>query len=146
MVWRRGLCPAAWGGGGPSLGVARSWGGWGSLSSRARRKSAPGGFTFPAGAGPPGPRGPPVTPRGRFRSLEELRHMVVASTSTGAQVHLSDVAKVEDGYKELRTRNRLNAIDSVTFEVQKQGGSNTVAIADHVYKVLADMKGTLQGD
>ncbi|HYV48927.1 MAG TPA: efflux RND transporter permease subunit [Myxococcaceae bacterium] len=83
---------------------------------------------------------------GRFRSLDDMRSMVVASLANGSQVHLSDVARVEDGFVDARTRVRLNGVDSVTFEIQKQGGSNTVAIADHVYKVLDTLKATLPSD
>jgi multidrug efflux pump subunit AcrB len=71
---------------------------------------------------------------------------VVASLASGSQVHLSDVARVEDGFVDARTRVRLNGTDSVTFEIQKQGGSNTVAIADRVYKVLDGLKETLPKD
>jgi HAE1 family hydrophobic/amphiphilic exporter-1 len=53
---------------------------------------------------------------------------------------------VEDGYKDARIRNRLNGVDSVTFEVQKQGGANTVAISDKVYAVLKGLEQTLPSD
>lgn len=83
---------------------------------------------------------------GRFRGLDDMRSMVVASLANGSQVHLSDVARVEDGFVDARTRVRLNGVDSVTFEIQKQGGSNTVAIADRVYGVLDTLKATLPPD
>lgn len=83
---------------------------------------------------------------GRFRSLEEMGNLVVASLPNGSQVHLSDVARVEDGYKEQRTRTRWDGEDTVTFQVQKQGGSNTVAIADAVYRATDDLKKTLPAD
>ncbi len=84
--------------------------------------------------------------RGRFRSLEELAGMVVASLPNGSQIRLSEVARIEDGYKEQRTRTRLNGEEGVVFEVQKQGGGNTVAIADAVYKVVDELRAVLPPD
>jgi HAE1 family hydrophobic/amphiphilic exporter-1 len=83
---------------------------------------------------------------GRFRSIEELSGAVVASLPNGSQVKLSDVAHVEDGYKEVRIRPLLDGTQSVTFEVQKQSGSNTVAVCDGVIKRLEDMKRGLPPD
>ncbi|HVE85306.1 MAG TPA: efflux RND transporter permease subunit, partial [Myxococcales bacterium] len=104
------------------------------------------GFDLPGGRVTTGAAELNVKTLGRFRSLDDLRGMVVASLASGSQVHLSDVARVEDGFVDARTRVRLNGVDSVTFEIQKQGGSNTVAIADSIYKVLDNIKGTLPRD
>ena len=83
---------------------------------------------------------------GRYRSLDELRRMVVATLPSGAQVHLDEVARVEDGNKEARVRTRLDGQDAVALEIQKQGGTNTVAIADQVYRVMGDLARTLPPD
>ena len=47
-------------------------------------------------------------------------------------MRLRDVASVEDGWEEMRTRIRSNGDEAVSFEVVKQSGRNTVAIADAV--------------
>jgi hydrophobe/amphiphile efflux-1 (HAE1) family protein len=83
---------------------------------------------------------------GRFRSIEELSGAVVASLPNGSQVKLSDVARVEDGTKEVRVRPLLDGTQSVTFEIQKQSGSNTVAVCDEVFKRLASLKRELPAD
>ncbi|HEY3451820.1 MAG TPA: efflux RND transporter permease subunit, partial [Myxococcales bacterium] len=83
---------------------------------------------------------------GRFRSLDELSHVVVASLANGSQVRLSDVARIEDGYKEVRQKPLLDGQEAVTFEVQKQSGTNTVAIADAVFGRLAQIKPQLPSD
>ena len=72
--------------------------------------------------------------------------MVVATSPTGAQLRLSDVARVEDGYKESRVRTRLDGQDAVVLEIQKQGGSNTVRIADAVHQVIARTQEVLPPD
>ena len=60
-------------------------------------------FDLPGGRVTTGTSELMVKTQGRFRSLEELAGLVVASLPNGAQVHLSEVARVEDGYKEQRT-------------------------------------------
>ncbi len=83
---------------------------------------------------------------GRFRSIEELSGAIVASLPNGSQVKLSDVARVEDGYKEVRLRPLLDGTQSVTFDIQKQSGSNTVAVCDGVFAKLQEMKRALPPD
>ncbi len=82
----------------------------------------------------------PVKTVARYDSLPMLRRLVVASHPNGSQVVLSDIASVNDSYKTERVISKLNGVDAVTFEVQKQAGGNTVAIADSVYKVLDSLK------
>jgi hydrophobic/amphiphilic exporter-1 (mainly G- bacteria), HAE1 family len=116
-----------------------------SLSGLAGQLGAD-GFDVPAGRVNAGAAELNVKTLGRFRTLDELRGMVVATLPSGAQVHLSEVARVEDGYKEARVRSRLDGKDAVALEIQKQGGTNTVKISDAVYKVVADAEKALPAD
>jgi hydrophobe/amphiphile efflux-1 (HAE1) family protein len=104
------------------------------------------GFDLPAGRIDAGASELNVKTLGRFRSIGELGEVVVATLPSGAQVHLREVARVEDGYKEPRVRTRLDGKDAVALEIQKQGGTNTVKIADSVYKVMAGLERTLPPD
>lgn len=88
----------------------------------------------------------PVKTIARFDSIETLSRMVVAAHRNGSQVLLSEIATVSDSYKNERVITQLNGVDAVTFEVQKQGGSNTVAIADEVYKILKGLEPILPPD
>jgi hydrophobe/amphiphile efflux-1 (HAE1) family protein len=74
-----------------------------------------------------------------FRSLAELERMVVAHVD-GAPVHLSDVARVEDGAEDARTIHRYNGQPTVGIGVRKQSGGNAVAIVDEVYRRLDHIK------
>lgn len=74
---------------------------------------------------------------GEFSTIEDVRLSIVASAPDGSSVRLSDVARVEDGFKELRERVRVNGQAAVTFEVVKQSGTNTVAISDAVKEKIA---------
>jgi len=104
------------------------------------------GFDLPAGRIEAGKAELNVKTEGRYRSLQELGDLVVATLVGGGQVRLRDVARIEDGFKEVRTATRLDGRDAVTIQIQKAGGTNTVAIADAVYKVVARLEKTLPAD
>lgn len=104
------------------------------------------GMDVPAGKLYLGTEDLPVKTSARYDSLGVLAGLVVASHENGSQVLLSDIAEIQDGFKDERVIAKLNGVDAVTFEVQKQGGSNTVAIADAVYKVLDQVKAVLPID
>jgi HAE1 family hydrophobic/amphiphilic exporter-1 len=70
-----------------------------------------------------------------FRSLEEIGEVPVA-TSRGASVRLKDVASVSDGQAEIRAYRRLDGADAVVATVQKQSGTNSVAVAEAVKQEL----------
>src|SRR6185295_12464366 len=71
-----------------------------------------------------------------------IRELVVATAKDGSAVRLRDLGTVEDGWAEMRTRIRSNGEEAVAFEVVKQSGRNTVAIADEVMKRLATLEKT----
>jgi HAE1 family hydrophobic/amphiphilic exporter-1 len=65
---------------------------------------------------------------GKFTSLEELKALVLRSSSTGT-VTLRDVAEVEDGFKEITTLTRVNGRSAVGIMVMKQSDANTVDVS-----------------
>ena len=89
-------------------------------------------LTVPAGHFDEGVREISVRTVGEFTGVDQIRALIVATTADGSSVRLSDIAQVEDGYEELRTRIRANAEQAVSFDVVKQSGTNTVAVADKV--------------
>ena len=99
-------------------------------------------LTVPAGHFDEGVREISVRTVGEFTSVDQIRALIVATTPDGSSVRLSDVAQVEDGYEELRTRVRANGEQAVMFEVKKQSGTNTVAVADKVKEKLAVIEKT----
>jgi len=97
-------------------------------------------FDLPSGRLTLGNRESGVTASGRARTLDQLRDIVLTVRRDGSHVRLRDVATVRDGIKEQRTLTRLNGVEAVTFEVQKQGGANTVAVVDLIDKELKKLK------
>ncbi|MBI4673440.1 MAG: efflux RND transporter permease subunit [Chloroflexi bacterium] len=76
---------------------------------------------------------------GDFHSLEEIRNVVI-TTPRGVPVYVRDVATVQDGYADVDTYSRLNGGDSIGISVQKQSGTNTVAVADNVKSEIAKLQ------
>lgn len=104
------------------------------------------GVEIPAGRVQDGPVELNVKSGARYRSLDELRNMALAALPDGSQIRLSDVATVVDDYKEVRNLARLDGESAVALQVQKQGGTNTVAIADSIEATVAALKRSLPPD
>ncbi|MEI7892767.1 MAG: efflux RND transporter permease subunit [Myxococcales bacterium] len=99
-------------------------------------------LTVPAGHFEEGTREIAVRTVGEFSSVDDIRNLVVATAADGSGVRLRDLATVEDGFEELRTKVRTNGERAVSFDVVKQSGSNTVAVADAVKAKLAEVSRT----
>jgi HAE1 family hydrophobic/amphiphilic exporter-1 len=72
-----------------------------------------------------------VRAAGEYRSLDEIRRTVVASVE-GLPVRVQDVAQVRDDFADVANLAELNGVPSVGLSIQKQSGSNTVAVADAI--------------
>lgn len=99
-------------------------------------------LSVPAGHYDEGSREISVRTLGELTNVEEVRNLIVATTADGSSVRLSDIAKVEDGYQELRTRVRSNGQPAVTFDVLKQSGTNTIQVSDEVRAKLRAIEKT----
>ena len=86
-----------------------------------------------------------VTGRSREASLRTLGRVMdpkaweelVVATRDGSPIRVRDLGRAEDGTKEIRTLARLNGVPSVTLEVRRQSGRNTVEVIDGVKEKLA---------
>ncbi len=82
---------------------------------------------------------------GRYTDPREMEDLVVANIN-GAPVKIRDIGRVEDGTKEQRSVARLNGIPTVTLEVRRQSGANTVEVIHNVKAQLARVTGQLPLD
>ena len=82
---------------------------------------------------------------GRFPDARQFNDLVVA-TVRGAPVRLSDIGRVEDGTKEQRSLARLNGAPTVTLEVRRQSGANTIVVIDGVKKAMERAKALVPAD
>jgi len=97
-------------------------------------------LTVPAGRFKEGAREISVRTVGELAGVEAIRDVIVATAADGSAVRLRDVGSVEDGFAERRTLVRVNGREAVTFEIVKQSGTNTVAVADAVRARLDGLK------
>ena len=68
---------------------------------------------------------------GRYTDPREMEELVVANIN-GSPVKIRDIGRVEDGTKEQRSVARLNGVPTVTLEIRRQSGANTVEVIHNV--------------
>ncbi|MCE2803716.1 MAG: efflux RND transporter permease subunit [Gemmataceae bacterium] len=82
---------------------------------------------------------------GRVQKASQFGDLILAQRK-GYPIRVRDVARVEDTIEEPRGLTRLDGQNSVSLFVQKQSGTNTVAISDTVQERLAEIAPTLPPD
>jgi HAE1 family hydrophobic/amphiphilic exporter-1 len=75
---------------------------------------------------------------GRVENLNQFNDIIVANVA-GQPIRIRDVGTVDDSYEEPRSIGRLDGDNSVLLVVQKQSGTNTVAVIDTVKAKLAQL-------
>ena len=68
---------------------------------------------------------------GRVEDTQGFLDLIVANTD-GYPVRIRDIGRVEDSFEEPRSMTRLDRRNAVSLIIQKQSGSNTVAVVDKV--------------
>jgi HAE1 family hydrophobic/amphiphilic exporter-1 len=81
---------------------------------------------------------------GRLEQPGDFNNLVIA-TVNGSPVRIRDVGEAEDGTKEQRSIARLNGVPSVTLEVRRQSGENTVAVIEGVKERIGALQASLPG-
>jgi hydrophobe/amphiphile efflux-1 (HAE1) family protein len=79
---------------------------------------------------------------GRVLDPKAFDDLVIA-TIGGVPVRVRDVGRAEDGTKEQRSIARLDGVPTVTLEVRRQSGSNTIAVIEAAKANLARITGQL---
>jgi HAE1 family hydrophobic/amphiphilic exporter-1 len=82
---------------------------------------------------------------GRYNNPREMEDLVVANIN-GAPIKIRDIGRVEDGTKEQRSVARLNGVPTVTLEIRRQSGANTVEVIHNVKTELAKVASQLPPD
>jgi HAE1 family hydrophobic/amphiphilic exporter-1 len=99
----------------------------------------------PGGLVQQGPRELVLRTLGRFQSAAQFNELIVAA-GKGYPVRLKDVGRAEDSVEEPRGLSRLDGQNAVSLFVQRQSGTNTVAISDAVQARLATIRKSLPPD
>jgi HAE1 family hydrophobic/amphiphilic exporter-1 len=87
-----------------------------------------------------------VRTMGEFRSLEDIRSVVIGATAAGEPIFLGDIAEIKDTLKESRYVGRIQQQSGVFLMVSKRSGANTATTGVEVKKTLAEIRGTLPSD
>ena len=80
-----------------------------------------------------------VETNGQLQNAAQFRQMVVAYRD-GAPVHLSELGQVLDDVENNKTASWYNGDRAVVLAVQRQPGTNTVAVAQGVKDLLASLR------
>ena len=84
--------------------------------------------------------------KGEYVESSEIANIVVATTPTGKQIFVRDLATVRDTIKDLSLDEKINGQDGGRLIITKQTGANTVAIANSVKKERTKIMKTLPPD
>jgi HAE1 family hydrophobic/amphiphilic exporter-1 len=82
---------------------------------------------------------------GRLTDVTDFSRIIL-SQQNGSVITFGDVGRVYDAVQEVRQIARVDGQPSVSLEVRKQSGSNTVAVVDAVMAKLDALKTTLPAD
>jgi len=82
---------------------------------------------------------------GEFAAPEEINSVILGKRN-GKYIYLKDVARVEDSFKEITLRVRINQQPGLMVMIQKQADTNTVEVARRVKKRLKELEKVLPSD
>ncbi len=97
---------------------------------------------LPAGKLEQGDREPLVRVAGKFRSVDEFRHLIVAARG-GRPIFLPEIARIADGVEERRSAALINHDEGLVLNIVKQSGANTVEVADEIERAITAINSEL---
>src|SRR5215204_2803034 len=77
---------------------------------------------------------------GKYKDVDELRNLVIATTPAGAQVRLMDVADVQDAQKDVEKIARVNQKNAIAVQIMKQSDANAVAVSEQIRGSMEKME------
>ncbi|WP_353183512.1 efflux RND transporter permease subunit [Parapedobacter lycopersici] len=81
---------------------------------------------------------------GKYKSVEELRNLVIATTPTGAQVRIRDVADVQDTQKDVEKIARVDQRSALLIQILKQSDANAVEVSRGTQETIAQLMKTYE--
>lgn len=82
---------------------------------------------------------------GRVIMPEEFNDIVIA-TVNGSPIRIRDIGEAEDGTKEQRSMARLDGQPTVSLEIRRQSGENTVSVIEGIKERINALRSQLPGD
>ncbi len=118
---------------------------YGIQIEEVRRALASQNIELPGGIVDQGQREMVLRTLGRILTAEKFNDLIVANRN-GYPIRIKDVGLAEDSIEEPRGLSRLDGKNAISLFVQKQSGTNTVAISDAIQERLARIRKALPGD
>ena len=87
-----------------------------------------------------------VRAQARLESPEEFSNIVIRANSDGSFVRVKDVARIELGAQTYNVKGRLNGKPSAILALYQLPGSNAIAAANGVRKLMAELKQRFPAD
>ena len=100
---------------------------------------------IPGGSFVAGPAEVALRTMGRIKNVDDFNRIVLAYRD-GSAITFGDIGRVVDDGGEIRNAHRTNGRSSIAITVQKQSGTNTVAVVDRVFERLKRIQRTLPPD
>ncbi|HKY27494.1 MAG TPA: efflux RND transporter permease subunit [Pyrinomonadaceae bacterium] len=82
---------------------------------------------------------------GRYSDPRSFEDLVIA-TVNGSPIRIRDVGRVEDGTKQQRSVTRLNGVPTVSLEIRRQSGANTIEVIAGIKRELPRVAAQLPED
>jgi len=81
-----------------------------------------------------------VNARGRLKTEEEFRNIILKTSPEGAVTHLGDVARVEMGAAEYALRAGIDGKKAVQIIIFQQPNANSLQISDDIRRITAELR------
>lgn len=80
---------------------------------------------------------------GAFKTLEDVKDLIVRTMPNGTQLKLKSVAEVKDDYMEAQSYSRVDNDDVVSIYIKKESNANTVEVCSQIQEFLTEVGPTL---
>ena len=87
-----------------------------------------------------------ITAQGQLSTPEEFGNVMLKTTTSGANVYLKDVARIELGTESYASSTRLNSTPSVGMAVMLSNSGNATATAELVRNKMGELQNYFPGD
>jgi len=77
---------------------------------------------------------------GKYKNVDQLRNLVLKTTENGTQVRLTDVADVQDSQKDADRIARVDGVNAIALQVQKQTDANAVTVSEEMKKAISKIE------
>lgn len=78
---------------------------------------------------------------GKYRSVDDLRNLVIGDTPAGGQIRLADIADVQDAKKDVEKIARVDRKNAIALQIIKQSDANAVELSKGVKAVIGNLEG-----